>query len=83
MLKAVKVSAELYNRFGRVFEEIKGEDLSVDLIRKLRDTEFYYSGYLTLYSNDGKVSRMYFDDRMDIIPALNSLLEEMEVSVNA
>lgn len=83
MLKA-KVSAELYNRFGRVVEEIEGESLSADIIRKLRDTELYYSGYLTLYSNDGKVNRMYFDDRMDnLIPMLNNILEEMEVSGNA
>lgn len=79
MLKTVKVSAELYNRFGRVVEEIEGENLSVDIIRKLRGTEFYYSGYLTLYSDNGKVSRMYFDDRMNgIIPILNNLLEEVE-----
>lgn len=78
MLKTVKVSAELYNRFGRVVEEIEGENLSVDIIRKLRGTEFYYSGYLTLYSDNGKVSRMYFDDGMNIIPILNNLLEEVE-----
>ena len=76
MLKAVKASMEFFDRFGRVVEEIEGENLSVDLIRKLRDTEFYYSGYLTLYSNDGKVSRMYFDDTMpELIPTLNNLLE--------
>lgn len=76
MLKAVKASMEFFDRFGRVVEEIEGENLSVDLIRKLRDTEFYYSGYLTLYSNDGKVSRMYFDDTMpELITTLNNLLE--------
>ncbi|WP_122653423.1 hypothetical protein [Escherichia coli] len=80
MLKAVKASIEFFDRFGRVVEEIEGENLSVDLIRKLRDTEFYYSGYLTLYSNDGN-SRMYFDDTMpELIHTLNNLLEEMEVA---
>ena len=80
MLKAVKASMEFFDRFGRVVEEIEGENLSVDLIRKLRDTEFYYSGYLTLYSNDGN-SRMYFDDTMpELITMLNNLLEEMEVA---
>lgn len=77
----VKVSVEFFDRLGRVAEEIEGENLSVDLIRKLRDTEFYYSGYLTLYSNDGKVSRTYFDDTMpELIPTLNNLLEKMEVA---
>lgn len=78
MLKAVKVSAELFNRFGRVVEEVEGEDLTVELIKKLRDTGLYYSGYLTLYHTDNKSSRMYFDDSMDIIPVLNNLLEEVE-----
>lgn len=80
MLKAVKVSVEFFNKFGRVIEEVEGENLSVDLIRKLRDTGLYYSGYLTLQHDGNTTSRMYFDDRMDIVPLLNNLLEEVEVA---
>ena len=76
MLK-VKVSAELYNRFGRVVEEIEGENLNVDIIRKLRDTEFHYSGYLTLYRKDDSVT-IYFDDTTpELVTMLNNLLEEV------
>lgn len=76
MLK-VKVSAELYNRFGRVVEEIEGENLNVDIIRKLRDTEFHYSGYLTLYRKDDSVA-IYFDDTTpELVTMLNNLLEEV------
>lgn len=81
MLKAVKVSAEFFDRRGRIREEVEGEHLSVDLIRKLRDTEFYYSGYLTMYRKDGNVTRLYFDDNMpELIGTLNNLLEETEVA---
>ena len=80
MLKAVKVSAELYNRFGRVVEEIEAEELSRDIIRKLRDCEWHYAGYVTMLRKDGSVARLYFDDTMELIPTLNNLLEEMEVA---
>lgn len=77
----VKVSVEFFDRLGRVVEEIEAVELSRDIIRKLRDCEWYYAGYLTMLRNDGKVSRMYFDDTMpELITALNNLLEEMEVA---
>ena len=41
MLKAVKVSAELHNRFGRGVEEIEAVELSRDIIRKLRECEWH------------------------------------------
>ena len=82
MLKAVKVSAEFFNRYGRVVKELEAEDLSREVIRQLRDTGYFYTGYLTLYRTDNTVSRLYFDDQMDIVPVLNNLLEEVEV-VNA
>lgn len=77
MLKDVKVTVELFDKFGHVAEEIEGESLSRELIRKLRDTGYYYAGYLTLYRTDNTVSRMYFDDGINMIPVLNNLLEEV------
>lgn len=74
-----KISVEFFDRFGRVKEELEAVDLSREVIRQLRDSEWYYAGFLTVLHNDGKVSRMYFDDRMNsIIPTLNNLLEEVE-----
>ena len=74
----VKVSAEFFDKFGRLKEELEAVDLSREVIRLFRNSEWHYSGYLTLYDN-GKVSRMYFDDGMAaIIPTLNNLLEEVE-----
>lgn len=81
MLKTVKVSAELYNRFGRVVEEIEAVELNRDIIRKLRDCEWYYAGYLTVLRKDGSVTRLYFNDALpELITTLNNLLEEMEVA---
>ena len=80
----VKVSAEFFDRLGRVKEELEAVDLSREVIRQLRDSEWYYAGYLTMYRKDGSVTSLYFDDNMpELIGALNNLLEEMEVSVNA
>lgn len=76
----VKVSVEFFDRLGRVQEELEA-DLSREVIRQLRDSEWYYAGYLTMLRNDGKVSRMYFDDTVpELITTLNNLLEEMEVA---
>lgn len=74
----VKVSVEFFDRLGRVKEELEAVDLNREVIRQLRDSEWYYAGFLTVLHNDGKVSRMYFDDGMNIIPTLNNLLEEVE-----
>lgn len=76
----VKVSVEFFDRFGKVKEELEAVDLSREVIRQLRDSEWYYAGYLTMLHKDGKVSRMYFDDTTELIPTLNNLLEEMEVA---
>jgi Zn-dependent M32 family carboxypeptidase len=77
-----KVSVEFFNRLGRVKEELEAVDLSREVIRKLRDSEYAYSGYLTLYLSDGSVTRLYFNDLMpEIIPALNNILEETEMEV--
>ena len=77
----VKVSVEFFDRFGKVKEELEAVDLSREVIRQLRDSEWYYAGYLTMLRNDGKVSRMYFDDTVpELITTLNNLLEEMEVA---
>jgi Zn-dependent M32 family carboxypeptidase len=76
MLK-VKVSAEFFDKLGRVKEELEAVDLSRKVIRKLRDTGNAYSGYLTMYLSDGSVTRLYFSDLMpELIPVLNNLLEE-------
>ena len=84
MLKTVKVSAEFFDRLGRVKDEVEAVELSRNIIRQLRDTEWYYSGYLTMYRKDGSVTQLYFDDNMpELIGTLNNILEEMEVSVNA
>ena len=81
MLKAVKVSAEFYDRLGRLRDEVEAVDLSREVIRKLRDTEWYYVGYLTISHRDGSVTHLYFNDAMsELIPTLNNLLEEMEVT---
>ena len=80
----VKVSAEFFDRLGRIKEELEAVDLSREVIRQLRDSEWYYAGYLTMYRKDGSVASLYFDDNMpELIGTLNNLLEEMEVSVNA
>ncbi len=77
MTKAL-ISVELYDGRGRVKEEIEGVCLSRELIRKLRDTEFRYSGYITLYL-DKNTHRVYFNDQQEnLIHALNNLLESVE-----
>jgi hypothetical protein len=84
MLKAVKVSAEFYDRLGRIRDEVEAVELSREVIHKLRDTEWYYAVYLTMYRKDGSVTRLYFDDNMpELIPTLNNLLEEMEEVAHA
>lgn len=80
MLKSVKVSVEFFDRLGRIKEELEAVDLSREVIRQLRDSGWYYAGYLTMYRKDGSVTRLYFDDQLNIIPTLNNLLEEMEVA---
>lgn len=76
-----KVSVEFFDRLGRVKGELEAVDLSREVIRQLRDSEYAYSGYLTMYLKDGSVTRLYFNDLMpEIIPALNNILEEMEVA---
>lgn len=75
----VKVSVEFFDRLGRVQEELEAADLSREVIRQLRDSEWYYAGYLTVLRKDGSVTRLYFDDTMPIT-TLNNLLEEMEVA---
>jgi len=76
-----KVSVEFFNRLNKVMEELEAVDLDREVIRKLRDTGYAYSGYLTMYLSDGSVTRLYFNDLMpEIIPALNNILEEMEVA---
>lgn len=80
MLEKVKVSAELYDFKGQVQEEIEAEDLTRDLIRKFRDTGYYYSGFITMYSKEG-VTRLYFNDQMEnLVHVLNNLLESLEES---
>lgn len=74
----VKVSVEFFDRLGRVQKELEAVDLSREVIRQLRDSEWYYAGFVTVLRNDGKVGRVYFDDQMEIIPTLNNLLEEVE-----
>lgn len=76
----VKVSVEFFDRLGRVQEELEAVDLSREVIRQLRDCQWYYAGYLTILRKDGSVARLYFDDTMELIPTLNNLLEEMEVA---
>ena len=81
MLKAVKVSAEFYDRLGRIRDEVEAVDLSREVIRKLRDTEWHYTGYLTMYHSCGSVMHLYFNDGMnELIETLNNILEEMEVA---
>ncbi len=76
-----KVSVEFFNRLGRVKEELEAVDLSREVIRKLRDSEYAYSGYLTMYLSNGSTTRLYFNDTMpELIGALNNILEEMEVA---
>jgi hypothetical protein len=80
MLEKVKVSVEFFDRLGRVKEEVEAAELNRDIIRKLRNSEWFYSGYLTIYSRNN-VTRLYFNDTMpELIGALNNLLEEMEVA---
>lgn len=77
----VKVSVEFFDRLGRVQEELEAADLSREVIRQLRDSEWYYAGYLTVLRKDGSVTRLYFNDAVpELIATLNNLLEEMEVA---
>ena len=77
----VKVSVEFFDRLGRVKEELEATDLSREVIRQLRDCQWYYAGYVTMLRKDGSVARLYFDDTMpELITTLNNLLEEMEVA---
>ena len=79
MLK-VKVSAEFFDRLGRVKDEVEAVELSREVIRQLRDTEWYYVGYITIVRSDGSAT-LYFDDNMpELVTTLNNLLEEMEVT---
>lgn len=79
----VKVSVEFFDRLGRIKKELEAVDLSREVIHQLRESGWYYTGYLS-FVDGSKVSQMYFDDRMDnLIPVLNNILEEMEVSGNA
>ena len=83
MLK-VKVSAEFFDHRGRIKDEVEAVELSREVIRQLRDTEWYYVGYLTIVRSDGSVTRLYFDDSMSqLIATLNDLLEEMEEVAHA
>ena len=83
MLK-VKVSAEFFDHRGRIKEELEAVDLSREVIRQLRDTQWYYVGYLTISRRDGSTTRLYFDDNMpELITTLNNLLEEMEEVAHA
>ncbi len=80
MLEKVKVSAELFDFKGRVQEEIEAEELTRDLISKLRNTGYHYSGFITMYLKDG-VTRLYFNDQMEgLITVLNNLLESLETN---
>lgn len=80
-MNTVKVSAEFFDKNGRVRDEIEAVELSRDIIRMFRDSEWYYAGYLTIYRKDDSVTQLYFDDNMpELIITLNNLLEEMEVA---